>query len=221
MIQILFLFFLSLSLSLSPYVRAESPDGCDFPVPAFRIEEVEATGISKGAFDRVMDRIESAYAPIFAAQGCPLILHRSWSDGTVNAQAWKSGGACHVEMFGGFARYPGMTEGALTEIACHEVGHHLGGFPYYAGSSMSVEGQADYFATGSCMKKLGLSTLSASLTLSTALARLTGDRRPSRSTRDSSVVSRTYPNHPRAQCRLDTFDRGTTRAERPRCWFSP
>ena len=193
---------------------------CDFPVPSFKISEYTPSGISKTDFDGAMDIVERVYAPIFRSARCPLNLIRSWSNGEVNAQAWQSGGYCHVEMFGGFARYPGMTRNAMIAIACHEIGHHIGGAPYYTGDNLSVEGQADYFTTLSCMKKLGIPSAAASLALSTALARLRGEATPSRSTRATEVVHRTYESHPRAQCRLDTYDAGQARTSRPRCWFA-
>lgn len=192
---------------------------CDFPVPHFKISELAPSTISKASFDSAMDLVEKVYAPIFASRGCPLNLIRSWSNGEVNAQAWQDGGQCHVEMFGGFARYPGMTKNAMIAVACHEIGHHLGGAPLYAGENLSVEGQADYYATLTCMKRLGVPSANASLTLATALARLGHERDPSRSTRAPEEVSQTLQTHPRAQCRLDTYDAGAGRDSRPRCWF--
>lgn len=192
---------------------------CDFPVPDFKISEFAPSAISKSDFNAALDIVERTYAPIFESYGCPLKLIRSWSNGEVNAQAWKQDGFCHVEMFGGFARYPGITRNALIAIACHEVGHHLGGYPYYSGEDMSVEGQADYYATITCMKKLGVPSANAGMALATAMARLGGERTPSRSTRAQEKVSQTLQTHPRAQCRLDTYDAGAARTSRPRCWF--
>jgi len=61
---------------------------------------------------------------------------------------------------GGMARHPEMHEDALMLILCHELGHHLGGAPKaFRGTSerrswSSAEGQADYFATSKCLKKI-------------------------------------------------------------------
>jgi hypothetical protein len=192
---------------------------CDFPVPNFKISEFAPSSISKASFDQAMDVVERAYAPIFENLGCPLNLIRSWSNGEVNAQAWQEGGKCNVEMFGGFARYPGMTKNAVIAVACHEIGHHLGGTPFYTGENLSVEGQADYYATLTCMKRLGIPSANASMVLATAMARLGGEHDPSRSTRATERVTQTLQTHPRAQCRLDTYDAGAGRQSRPRCWF--
>ncbi len=204
---------------------AEGVPGCDFPVVQQTFpESINAQGISKVSFDSAIALANRHYAPIFAAKGCPLVIHDSWSSGTVNAQAWRQGGKCHVEMFGGFARFPGMTKNSFLAVLCHEIGHHLGGQPRYGRGSewASVEGQSDYYATLSCMKRLGKPSMNASMALATALAKLSGEARlPSRATRDTSQVSRTYEGHPRAQCRLDTMDNGRVGAARPRCWYKP
>jgi hypothetical protein len=125
-------------------------------------------------------------------------------------------------MYGGLARYPGMTEMGFQIVLCHEIGHHLGGQPTYNQGRdwASVEGQSDYWATLSCMKTLGLDSMAGSLVTASVLARLSGDRTPSRSTRDTSKVRTTYEGHPRAQCRLDTMDWGREAKPRPGCWFA-
>ena len=59
-----------------------------------------------------------------------------------------------------------QTKATLGIILCHEIGHFFGGEPYVVGiqmtpavrsrapKKMSCEGQADYFATGECIKEL-------------------------------------------------------------------
>lgn len=195
------------------YVRADVP-GCDFPVPDFQISPSSKTGISRAAFERVLNDVERSYRPVFERAGCPLVVHRSWKDGMVNAQAWRSGGECHIEMFGGLARYPGMTQAAFKTVALHEIGHHLAGEPLYRGTVMACEGQADIFAGSSYPSATG------ALALSRALASLSGEPRPSRPVPALPSVSRTYCPHPAAACRLLTYDAGRLGLARPRCWYS-
>jgi hypothetical protein len=61
-------------------------------------------------------------------------------------------------MFGGLARYENMTRDGFAMVICHELGHHLGGAPkkasYWGYSWASNEGQADYFATLKCARRL-------------------------------------------------------------------
>lgn len=214
----------SIVILFSSTISAQEKEmACDFPVPHYRIGQAETTGISKASFQAVITKALSVYSPIFEARRCPLVIHPLWSDGTINAQAYRYGGKCHVDMFGGFARFQGITTKAFAAILCHEIGHHLGGAPTYTGMSWaSVEGQSDYYATRDCMRRLGYSSGSASLALATALAKLSGEARlPSRNDRATEKVSRTLESHPRAQCRLDTMDRGRAGSSRPRCWFKP
>ena len=52
-----------------------------------------------------------------------------------------------LSMSGGLARVRGITQDALALVACHELGHLLGGSP-------QNEGQADYFATAKCLREI-------------------------------------------------------------------
>lgn len=46
-----------------------------------------------------------------------------------------------------------MSLDGYTLIACHEIGHHVGGAPLFTGGQMSIEGQADYFGNLKCMRR--------------------------------------------------------------------
>lgn len=209
------------------------------------------SAIGKAAFDDAIEKVQRAYEDEVGAQGAILKINNLWSDGTVNAQAYRRGRTWHVDAFGGLARYPGMTKNGFITVLCHELGHHLGRAPRYNLNTdwAATEGQADYFATVRCMKKLGISSSAPALALATVLADLGGERSPSRNRRDLSRVSRTYEAHPAAQCRLDTMDAGRScrasgalsnsdprpgtchqydasgspigSGNRPRCWYAP
>jgi hypothetical protein len=56
-------------------------------------------------------------------------------------------------MYGGQARRPEVTEDGFAIVICHEMGHHLGGFPYVEDWAAN-EGQADIHSTGACASKL-------------------------------------------------------------------
>lgn len=127
---------------------------CDFPRTK-EVYDVNAfTGITSTEFNEVIDKAERVYTPIIAAQGARLQIVRSWSDGTVNAQAWRVGSNWMVEMFGGFARYPGMYDDSFLLVLCHEIGHHIGGSPHYPDDWASDEGQSDYWGAKTCMKRI-------------------------------------------------------------------
>lgn len=114
-----------------------------------------AQGIDEKTFHAVIDRIEKVYAPIIRAQRGTLKVHRKWEDGTVNANAIRFFGK-HINMYGGLARYPGMTADGYAMVMCHELGHHLGGSPSIRNilGTYGNEGQSDYFAATKCFRRV-------------------------------------------------------------------
>jgi len=121
------------------------------------------TGISKEQFDAVIDRVSEIYSPIVEGQGAKLIFNRKWDDNTVNASAARDmsrGTDWFVNMYGGLARHPQMTEDGFLVVVCHELGHHLGGYPKKSQAFQvdrkwsSVEGQSDYFASLKCLRRV-------------------------------------------------------------------
>lgn len=196
------------------------------------------TGISEKEFHSILDRMDELYAPIIRRFGAILKINRHWESHTVNATASQALFIWKVDMFGGFARRPEMTPDGFTLAVCHELGHHLAGYPfsYY---SQSNEGQADYFAVLSCARvvwgeeleanaqfratvppvpkalcdnhwdredeqNLCYRAMLASEPLALLFAAL-GQTDVAWDTPDPGTVSRTDDNHPRAQCRLDTY----------------
>jgi hypothetical protein len=120
------------------------------PVPS-GASAAAAGGLTRAQFDAVLDRLEQVYAPIVAARGGVLEVRRLWDDGSVNASAARIGNRWVINMFGGMARHPAITPDGFSLVACHEMGHHLGGFP---ARGLSVEGQADYFANMKCHRRV-------------------------------------------------------------------
>lgn len=201
-------------------------DLCDWPDPGFTIaEDVEAL-VTKSDYNRMLDQVDAAYQPVFKKLGYKFKIHRSWADGTVNAQAWWSGNSiagwtCNIEMFGGLARFPKVTPTGVRQVALHEIGHCIGGPPYYTGESMSVEGQADFYSTSVGCRILKVGCRASSLNVAQSLARMSGETVPHRPVPPLPPVSRTQEDHPDAPCRLVTFDAGIDGKPRPRCWFKP
>lgn len=116
------------------------------------------TGMDEATFNNVLDRIEGIYAPIIKGMGKNLQVVRKWEDGTVNAFAQQSGRNWKISMFGGLARHETVTPDGFAMVACHELGHHIGGFPRRTGwfgsaSWASNEGQSDYWGASKCFRK--------------------------------------------------------------------
>lgn len=217
--------------------------------------------ITEAEFNDAIDSVEHIYAPIVSSLGGKLSIDRKWEDGTVNAYATQSGKTWSVAMFGGLARHATITKDAMALVVCHELGHHIGGAPkkggstsgggWWGGSSGGVsswasnEGQADYFATLKCLRKVWVNDnneaivkslnapkmvtdickknyksdkVEAALCVRTSMAgKSVSDLFSALSklpetkfdTPDPAVVSRTDDNHPKAQCRLDTYYQGS------------
>jgi hypothetical protein len=152
--------FFSLMLIFSTAAFACSEDGKSgivedndlyIPVGAKRFG-----GLTEAQFNAVIDKIEPTYTKLAAEMGGKLKIARKWTDGTVNANASRSGSTWNVNMYGGLARHETITEDGFALVLCHEIGHHMGGAPKYTGfmnTWASNEGQSDYFAVLKCLRK--------------------------------------------------------------------
>jgi hypothetical protein len=158
------LLFLSVSATLS---FSSSSFACDIngktgfmPENNLRISKFDkdTNGMTKERFEAIVNRVYSTYSPIVKALGATLEMDNNWDDETVNAYANRTGNTWHVNMFGGLARHPLTTDDGFLLVVCHETGHHLGGFPkmgsIFGNSWAANEGQADYFGSLKCMKRV-------------------------------------------------------------------
>jgi hypothetical protein len=120
------------------------------------VHDKGTNGMTEEKFNAIIDRVSAVYAPIVQSKGATLDMIKNWDDGTVNAYAHRDGDVWHVSMFGGLARHQLTTDDGFMLVVCHETGHHLGGAPKYGAGSdwASNEGQADYFGTLKCMKRV-------------------------------------------------------------------
>lgn len=255
----------------------------DMYIPVHTGPAALATGITRDQFNGALGRLYNEYRGEVAARGGTLVITRRWTDGTVNAEALQDKGKWYVIMYGGMARHPAINYDGFMAVACHEIGHHLGGAPLYQGEDWpSVEGAADYYAMLKCLRRvfrnddnekilagrrldrnivaaceaehrgrqdqlLCIRGGMAGISLAEVLAALDSGSAPKVTTPDKRRVSQTYEDHPRAQCRLDTYfqaalcrvpvaqslskydyrpgscadSRSYARGLRPRCWFAP
>ncbi|MDE2489913.1 MAG: hypothetical protein KGM24_03645 [Elusimicrobia bacterium] len=157
------------------------------PPNSMRIEvdAMGAGGITHAQFDAVMDQMQAVYGPIIAARGGQLVINRLWDDPTVNASAERNGDQYVLNMYGGLARHPAITQDGMMLVACHEMGHHLGGAPKFSGGDWaSDEGEADYFATSKCLHRMFADTATRVFT------RSSDDNAVARKACDASYKSR-------------------------------
>lgn len=111
--------------------------------------------ITEQDFNTIINTIVEYYKPLVSAKGATLKSNNLWTDSTVNASAQQLGTSWVINMYGGLARRSEVTPDGFAMVVCHELGHHLGGFPYYGDNDWAAaEGQADYFATQSCAREI-------------------------------------------------------------------
>jgi hypothetical protein len=112
----------------------------------------QAANLTQSDFNAVIARATQIYTPIMSQFGGTFRVSANWNDSTVNASATQLGGIWQVNMYGGLARRPEVTIDGFTLVVCHEIGHHLGGFPFVSIWGAD-EGQADYYATTHCAQQ--------------------------------------------------------------------
>lgn len=113
-----------------------------------------AANMTQAEFDSIIDEAIAFYGPFLKQNfNATFKVNRYWSNSTVNASATQFGKTWTVNMYGGLARRPEATPDGFALVLCHEIGHHLGGYPF-ASSWAADEGSSDYFATLSCARDL-------------------------------------------------------------------
>lgn len=132
----------------------------DLKIP---VGSADDKGILEAQFNEVLNTVEKIYKPQVAALGKTLDVRRLWADATVNASAMQSGNRYIINMYGGLARHETITMDGFALVACHEMGHHLGGAPKVS-SWASNEGQSDYYANMKCLKQVFADSSSLSFT---------------------------------------------------------
>ncbi len=116
-----------------------------------------SANMTQNDFNLIINNIVEQYKPLAQKHGGSLSSNNKWTDGTVNASAEQQsmGTRWIVNMYGGLARRPEVTPDGFAMVVCHELGHHFGGYAYYEGGDWAAaEGQADYFATHACARKI-------------------------------------------------------------------
>ncbi len=109
--------------------------------------------ITEDEFNQIIDRGIELFRPFAVLQKAKLEPSKDWKNATVNAYAQQSQDTWSVSFYGGLARRDELTRDGFQLVVCHELGHHFGGFPFYASMKWAAaEGEADYFAAQTCSK---------------------------------------------------------------------
>ena len=146
---------LGLSLGLITVMNSTVVVAASVPTNTLHLEENVRVGqiseIDEIIFDRVADRIFDRYDAIAYYLGGDLSVNANWEAETVFASASQDDSLWKINIYGGLARRPEMTVDGLTVVACHELGHHLAGYPQATAWS-AAEGNSDYFALYACAR---------------------------------------------------------------------
>jgi hypothetical protein len=124
-----------------------------FPEHDLRIPTTVKGNMTKLEFEETIQKVVDIYQPIFKEKRMILRSFANWNSDSVNARATRSGRTRRIIMYGGLGRHPMLYEDELLLVTCHEIGHHLGGAPR-AGIWASGEGQADYFTSLKCLRRV-------------------------------------------------------------------
>jgi hypothetical protein len=111
-------------------------------------------GMTEERFLAIVKSVSDVYAPIVKSKGGTLSMNNKWTDDTVNASAMRTGSTWVVNMYGGLARHQLTTDDGFALVVCHELGHHIGGAPRKGTSWAANEGQADYFGSMKCLRRV-------------------------------------------------------------------
>ncbi len=152
---------LSIGLFTTSFHHAHTSDCFPKNDLSFPADQKSSGGITKAEFDQVLDEFEAVMnLEVSRVDAARLVVERKWETADVNAMAYQSGIYRYIVMYGGLARHPDVTVDAFRLVACHELGHHLGGAPkkvggFWGGAAWaSNEGQADYYASLKCFRRL-------------------------------------------------------------------
>lgn len=199
-------------------------------VDSFLVKAQSTSAVTRTQFRQTMATAHRLFAPLSAIDNRKLEFYSDWNQDWAQAFArrWETD---QVIIYGGIARIANGTMDSFALIVCHELGHLYGGLPQGdTHNRISVEGQADYWATSYCWDKLAAEIPStnpdikdrgvkAALVVTAFYAANRNIAAPKVSTPDLTEVESTVMTHPEPQCRLDTYLAGLESKPRPRCWF--
>lgn len=130
-------------------------------------ENSKASGWPHPWQESVVIELHDLFSNFFSSLQLPFILDKDIHNEASAAGASNDGSAYHVMLYGGLLKNPRLSEDALRITLCHEMGHHFGGAPrknspmdwdvpvHSDGRLLSSsEGQADYYSTATCFRKL-------------------------------------------------------------------
>lgn len=123
---------------------------------AFLNKETQQTlYISKKVFNQELALLQKAFSPLAEARNEKLMIAPDWTaNDWANALSRRWPPEDQIIVYSGLAYRKEISTDALALVVCHELGHLFGGAPLRDEyNQISNEGQADYWATQSCLKE--------------------------------------------------------------------
>ncbi len=173
--------------------------------------------LTRAEFEQVLQEFREIYGPELRRTDLRLQFKANWNDHRLKASVKIPDGKAIVTISGGYAKQKEMTADAFRIVLCHEMGHILGGAPKQKTLRWStIEGQADYYATAKCLRRIVPEedlTLERVKDAALRIGKMLVDRADLQAElsteRPSKIeVFTTQETHPAAQCRIDTMIAG-------------
>lgn len=153
LVFVLFIFNLKVESNILPNVKTNSIYLTKFNSLQYQNKD---SSINEKIYNELIDRVILQYKDIFPLYGAKgFNVYREWESDNVNAATRKRNGYFEMIVYGGLARFEPLTSDGMLLVLCHEIGHLIGGAPTFKPQNDgSAEGQADYYSTSKCFKKI-------------------------------------------------------------------
>lgn len=147
---------LILLLGLMAYDASSATDYPEHFRYQILITDPTTSSVSEESFKLIPEKILALHQKIIKQEKLVISIDTDWVRPYFTAWARKDADRKFTLSFwGGLARIPGMNDEGHAFVACHELGHILGGAPKIKINEFlwsSSEGQSDFFASAICMK---------------------------------------------------------------------
>ena len=114
--------------------------------------------ISTEQIETLINRFHLEFSQEVSERGGRLVIEYQEQNPAISAFAAREGLDWKITLNGGMGRHKEINLENLAGILCHELGHHLGGSPKKNRDVLShwssVEGQADYFVSTKCLRRM-------------------------------------------------------------------
>lgn len=120
-------------------------------------EEFGENDLTREQFDGLSEFFGHHYRDLFQQLGGELNFIMQWEyHGKATFSAGRDNGTWDIIVRSNMFKKNGFTLDAIKLAICHEIGHHVAGFPFYKSQDQwgAVEGQADYYASFVCARKI-------------------------------------------------------------------